>query len=68
MRQGRRNDKGLVRIGFLYTRNQPAGLSESGPFNKTGFLLPNPARGLRPKITNPEETQKSVTNPKSQIT
>ena len=58
MRQGSRNDKGLVRIGFLYTRKQPAGLFESDPFNKTGFLLPNPARGLRPKITNPKMREK----------
>ena len=55
MRQGSRNDNGLVRIGFLYTRKRPAGLSE-------------PGSRAPAQITNPEETQKSVTNPKSQIT
>ena len=66
MRQGSKNDNGLVRIGFLYTRKQPAGLSEPGPFNKTGFFTRtrltgsgpnhkpkrNPEISYKPKITN----------------
>ena len=68
---------GQIRIGFLYIRRRPAGLSESGPFNKTGFLAPKPgprapAQNHKPR-RNPEishqtniQTQKSVTNPQTQ--
>ena len=49
MRQGSRNDNGLVRIEFLYIRKRPAGLSEPGPFNKTGFFAPQPGPRAPPQ-------------------
>ena len=62
MRQGSRNDNGLVRIGFLYTRKQPAGLSEPGPFNKRVFS-PEPGSRAPAQITNPEISYKpKITN------
>ena len=58
MRQGSKNDNGLVRIGFLYTRKQPAGFSEPGQFNKTGFLTQTRPVGSGPK----SQTQKKPRN------
>ena len=78
MRQGRKNDNVLVRIGFLYTRKDPRAYPNPARLIKRVFSpKPGPRApaqnhkpGRNPEISHQTdiEAQKSVTNPKSQIT
>ena len=67
MRQGSRNGNGWFRSGFFIPGNDPWAYPNPDSLIKRVFS-PEPGSRAPAQITNPEETQKSVTNPKSQIT
>ena len=67
MRQGSRNGNGWFRSGFFIPGNNPRAYPNPARLIKRVFS-PEPGSRAPAQITNPEETQKSVTNPKSQIT